>query len=58
MTEIRTQISQVGKITDRAKHLGITITPDYNLTRDYTYADIYDKEGLRTLCIQMWGGET
>ena len=43
LTEIRTQISQIGKITDRAKHLGITITPDYNLTRDYTYADIYDR---------------
>ena len=41
--EIRTQISQIGKITDRAKHLGITITPDYNLTRDYTYADILDR---------------
>ena len=42
-TEIKTQIGQIGKITDRAKHLGITVTPDYNLTRDYTYAEIYDR---------------
>ena len=41
--EIRTQIRQIGQITDRVKHLGITITPDYNLTRDYTYADILDR---------------
>jgi hypothetical protein len=40
---IQRQLKQIGKITDRVKHLGITITPEHDLTRDYTYAEIVER---------------